>query len=157
MLPDGYDPPPDDMLSFVTDKYVELRIDPNVTFPHTDVENKSLYFYPEIANERGFSVVGNLIHEARHADGLELLHQRCTSGPNAGQEMCDAGLSESFITGGPHSITLLYFAWLASGRSNWPAEQTAGLRGLTSSLVDGRINASEDARAAWKQKYLRDF
>ncbi len=153
----GYDPPPDNMLAFVTDKYVGLEIDPNTVFPYTDVETKVLRFYPAVASESGFAVVGNLLHEARHADGPAFLHQACTSGPNAGREMCDPGFAETFVDGGPHSITLLYFAWIATKRSNWTAEAKQGLRALTSSLADERINATDEQRAAWKAKYLRDF
>jgi hypothetical protein len=71
--------------------------------------------------------------------------------------MCDPGLAETFIDGGPHATTLLYFAWIATKRSNWTAEHKQGLRELTSALADERINASDEDRAAWKAKYLRDF
>ncbi len=156
-LPDGYEVPPRDMLSFVSAKYVGLHIDKATGFPYTDVENKLLYFYADVAKETGFSVVGNLIHEARHADDLQYLHKPCTAGPNAGREMCDEGLSDSFTVGGPHPVTLLYFAWAASPRSSWPVDKQAGIRDLCVYLTDERINATDEGRVSWKLKYLTDF
>jgi hypothetical protein len=155
-LPDGYTAPPDDMLAFVSAKYTGLTIDAAATFPSTDVDGRVLHFYPAVAQETGFQVVGNLIHEARHADGVQFLHVACTSGPNEGAPMCDDGLTDTFTEGGTHAIALLYFAW-AAARSNWPPDIGAEVRALTDVLVDGRINATDAQKAAWKGKYLVDF
>lgn len=155
-LPEGYEPPPAEMLKFVTQKYVRLSIQPTATYPATDVDNKILYFYPGVGEETGFQVIGNLIHEARHADGRELLHVACTGGANAGHEMCDDGLTERFTEGGSHAIAILYFAW-AAARSNWPQDMKDLVRGVADWLVDERINATAAQRADWKQKYLRDW
>jgi hypothetical protein len=155
-LPTDTEPPPLDVLGFVSQKYVSLVVDEGATYPATDVENRVLHFYPGIADEDGFSVVGNLIHEARHADGLAYLHVECLDGPNQGVAMCDNGLTERFTEGGPHSIAILYFAW-AAARSNWPAEKKKGLRDLSSWLVDQRINATTMQRAAWKERFLGDW
>lgn len=154
-LPSGVQAPPKDMLGFVTTKYRELRIGPN-DYPSTDVDNKIVYFYPQVENESGFSVVGNLIHEARHADSNFYLHMPCWDGPNQGQQMCDFGLGDSFYEGGPHRIAILYFAWGAA-RANWPEEWKTTARDLAEYVVNNRINATASARKAWINKYLKDW
>lgn len=154
-LPIGATPPPKDMLTFVTSKYLRLTIGEE-TFPYTDVDKKVIYFYPDIDKESGYSVVGNLIHESRHADGLQYLHKACLDGPNKGQEMCDTGLSDSFYSGGSHPIGCLYFAWVAA-RSNWPAYWKGVVRDLTRYIVTTRINDSVAVRTAWVNKYLTDW
>ncbi len=151
-LPAGVKLPPADMLSFVTDKYRELRIGPN-QYPSTDVDNKIVYFYANIENENGFAAVGNLIHEARHADGLIYLHIPCWDGPYKGQHMCDIGLSDSFYEGGTHRVATLYLAWGVAA-SNWPKEWKDASRDLVKYVITNRINATAATRQAWIKKYL---
>lgn len=154
-LPDGVNAPPEDMLGFITEKYKEIRMYQE-SYPSTDVVNKILYFYPAIENEGGFAVIGNLIHEARHADSLAYLHVKCWDGPNKDVEMCDNGIGDSFYVGGSHRVALLYYAW-ATARSNWPAEWKAVIKGLTEKIATQRINASQEDISAWLKRYFVDL
>lgn len=151
-LPEDFAKPPVDMLGFVTEKYNFLMVGKGLE-PSTDVWSRTLIFHSTVIEENGFAVVGNLIHEARHADGEEYLHVRCVDGPNKDLEMCDNSLEESFYKGGPHSAALLYFAWVVA-RSNWPEEYKKGLKELTQSLVEARVNATPEEKQAWINKYL---
>lgn len=156
LVPAGYEAPPANMLAFVTAKYRLLLIKEGVDYPSTDVARKIVYFYPAVASESGYQVIGNLIHEARHADGNAYLHRVCLDGPNQFKEMCDTGLGDSFSEGGPHRVASLYFAW-AAARSDWPKAAKDSVRQVAEWVVRTRINASEAQRNAWIAKYLHDF
>lgn len=155
-VPPGYEAPPANMLAFVTNKYRLLLIKDGVDYPSTDVARQIVYFYPAVAKESGYQVIGNLIHEARHADGNAYLHGYCMDGPNQFKEMCDKGLGDSFHEGGPHRVASLYFAW-AAARSDWPKAAKDSVRQVAEWVVRTRINASESQRNAWIAKYLHDF
>ena len=154
-LPAGYSVPPANLLDFITDKYLTLEINPKATWPSTDIAKRALFFYPAIANETGYSVVGNLIHESRHADGDIYEHVDCIAGPSMGRQMCDDGLGDDFDVGGPHRIASLYFAW-AAARSNWPPAAKEYARTLAKWVIEQRINATDEERAAWATKYLQN-
>lgn len=154
-LPEGVQPPPKDMLSFVTDSYNLLMIGLKDD-PETDLVTKIITFYPAVKTEDGFSVIGNLIHEARHASGgAPTHHVVCTEGVNKDSSVCDNSLEYTFEKGNSHSVALLYFAWASSPRSNWPEERKQPIKEFTQSMVESRINATPEAKQAWIDVFLK--
>ncbi len=142
--------PPANMLKFSTAKYKKLIVDDSEN-PWADLDKKNIHFPKDTENLDGFSVVGNIVHEARHLDNH--LHEICWTGPNKGLWMCDRGLADSFNEGGAHSHALLYLAWIG-GRSNWPRDKRIAIKNLTRELVQTRINAPQAQKDAWIEKYI---